>query len=100
MTAGRVAGEARAATVIVTALLALDSNPIWWRDIDAPPPTAWSYMFECFTDDDTGDEWALAAAIFIAQTHRRTTLGPTFARALHLPAARHQRFAGSFPGRP
>lgn len=79
MTAGRVAGEARAATVIVATLLAPDSNPIWWRDIDAPPPAAWSYMFDCFTDDDAGDEWALAAAIFIAQTRRRTTLGPTFA---------------------
>lgn len=79
MTAGRVAGEARAATANVTAAMASDSTPIWWRDIDAPPPAEWAYMFEVFTGDDTGDEWALAAAIFIAQTRRRTALGPTFA---------------------
>lgn len=35
-------------------------------------------MFEIFTDDDAAEEWALAAAIFIAQTRRRTGLGPTF----------------------
>lgn len=97
MTAGRVAGEARAATVIVTALLALDSNPIWWRDIDAPPPTAWSYMFECFTDDDAGDEWALAAAIFIAQTRRRTTLGPTFAELFTYLLPEFKGLPGPFP---
>lgn len=55
-----------------------DSHPIWWRGIETPPPAEWSYMFECFTDDDAGDEWALAAAIFIAQTRRQTALGPTF----------------------
>lgn len=79
MTAGRVAGAARAATANVTAAMASDSTPIWWRDIDASPPAEWAYMFEVFTGDDTGDEWALAAAIFIAQTRRRTALGPTFA---------------------
>lgn len=36
-------------------------------------------MFEVFTDEDAAEEWALAAAIFIAQTRRRTGLGPTFA---------------------
>lgn len=36
-------------------------------------------MFECFTGEDTAEEWALAAAIFIAQTRRRTALGPTYA---------------------
>ena len=79
MTAGRVAGEARAATANVTAAMASDSYPIWWRGIEVPPPAEWAYMFESFTGDDTGDEWALAAAIFIAQTRRRTGLGPTFA---------------------
>ena len=79
MTAGRVAGEARAATANVTSAMASDSYPIWWRDIEVPPPAEWAYMFESFTGDDTGDEWALAAAIFIAQTRRRTGLGPTFA---------------------
>ena len=79
MTAGRVVGEARAATANVTAAMASDSYPIWWRGIEVPPPAQWAYMFEIFTGDDTGDEWALAAAIFIAQTRRRTGLGPTFA---------------------
>jgi len=31
-----------------------------------------------FTGDDTADEWALAAAIFIAQYRRRNACGPTF----------------------
>lgn len=79
MTAGRVTGEARAATAIVTAAMASDSFPIWRRGINVPPPAEWAYMFESFTGDDTGDEWALAAAIFIAQMRRRTGLGPTFA---------------------
>lgn len=79
MTAGRVAGEARAATANVTAAMAPDSYPIWWRGIDSPPPAEWAYMFETFTGDDSGEEWALAAAVFIAQTRRRTGLGPTFA---------------------
>lgn len=79
MTAGRVAGEARAATANVTAAMASDSYPIWWRGIEVPPPAEWTYMFESLTGDDTGDEWALAAAIFIAQTRRRTGIGPTFA---------------------
>lgn len=79
MTAGRVAGEARAATANVTAAMASDSYPIWWRGIEVSPPAEWAYMFESFTGDDTGDEWALAAAIFVAQTRRRTGLDPTFA---------------------
>lgn len=79
MTAGRVAGEARAATANVIAAMASDSYPIWWRGIDVPPPAEWAYMFEAFTSDDAGDEWALAAAVFIAQSRRRTGLGPTFA---------------------
>ncbi len=97
MTVGRVAGGARAATVIVTALLAPVSNPIWWRHIDAPPPAAWSYMFECFTDDDAGDEWALAAAIFIAQTRRRTALGPTFAELFTYLLPEFNGLPGPFP---
>lgn len=56
-----------------------ESFPIWWQGIDTPPPASWVYMFEDFTDDDTADQWALAAAIFIAQTRRRTMSGPTFA---------------------
>jgi len=56
-----------------------EAFPIWWQNITSPPPTEWVYMFEEFTGDDTAEEWALAAAIFIAQTRRRTGLGPTFA---------------------
>lgn len=90
MTAGRVAGEARAATANVTAAMASDSYPIWWRGIDMPPPPEWVYMFEAFTGDDTGDEWALAAAVFIAQTRRRSGVGPTFAELFaHLMPENH-----------
>lgn len=56
-----------------------DSYPVWWRSTLSPPPAEWVYVFEMFTGDDTGDNWALAAAIFIAQTRRRTSHGPTFA---------------------
>lgn len=35
-------------------------------------------MFEEFTNDYTADEWALAAAIFVAQYRRRHSRGPTF----------------------
>ena len=79
MTAGRIMGEARAATAIVTEAMTLELYPIWWRGIGPPPSAAWTYMFECFTGEDTAEEWALAAAIFIAQTRRRSGLGPTFA---------------------
>lgn len=44
-----------------------------------PPPAQWTYVFEQLTGDDSADEWALAAAIFIAQTRRRLDRGPTFA---------------------
>ncbi len=50
----------------------------WWRTTKHPPPAAWSYAFEELTSDDTADEWALAAAIFIAQYRRRHSQGPTF----------------------
>ena len=56
-----------------------EAYPIWWQDIETPPPAEWVYMFEEFTGDDTAEQWALAAAIFVAQTRRRTGLGPTFA---------------------
>lgn len=50
----------------------------WWRSANHPPPAAWSYTFEEFTNDETADEWALAAAIFVAQYRRRHSQGPTF----------------------
>ncbi|MFF1540102.1 hypothetical protein ACFVWL_08500 [Microbacterium sp. NPDC058269] len=56
-----------------------ESYPIWWQEIDSPPPAEWLLMFEDFTGDDTAEQWALAAAIFIAQTRHRTAAGPTFA---------------------
>lgn len=56
-----------------------ESYPIWWQELDSPPPAEWVFMFEDFTGDDTAEQWALAAAIFIAQTRRRTAAGPTFA---------------------
>lgn len=34
-------------------------------------------MFELFTSDDTADEWALSAAIYVAQYRRRHSRGPT-----------------------
>jgi hypothetical protein len=56
-----------------------ESYPVWWQEIDSPPPAEWVFTFEDFTGDDTAEQWALAAAIFIAQTRRRTAAGPTFA---------------------
>lgn len=78
MTGGRVTGRPVQATVIVMVEMP-ESYPIWWQEIDSPPPAAWVFMFEDFTGDDTAEQWALAAAIFIAQTRRRTAAGPTFA---------------------
>lgn len=78
MTSGRVAGRPVQATAIVMDEMP-ESYPIWWQDIDSPPPAEWVFMFEDFTGDDTAEQWALAAAIFIAQTRRRTAAGPTFA---------------------
>jgi hypothetical protein len=51
---------------------------VWWRGVSHPPPAAWTYTFEEFTGNDSADEWALAAAIFIAQHRRRHAQGPTF----------------------
>lgn len=56
-----------------------ESYPVWWQSIAAPPPAEWVYVFEDFTGEDTAEQWALAAAIFVAQTRRRTAAGPTYA---------------------
>lgn len=78
-TAGRIAGLARACDREMRRWLVSTANyPIWWRGISAPPPRAWAYVFEDFTGEDSAEEWALAAAIFVAQTRRRTGYGPTF----------------------
>lgn len=58
--------------------MGVELNPIWWRGISVPPPAEWAYVFEDLTGEDTAEAWALAAAIFIAQTRRRTHRGPTF----------------------
>lgn len=67
------------AIVIEMVAVGPDPNPIWWRGIGSPAPASWGYVFEDFTGDDTGQSWALAAAVFVAQTRRRTGRGPTFA---------------------
>lgn len=59
--------------------MASEPYPIWWRGVPVPPPAQWTYVFEQLTGDDSAEEWALAAAIFIAQTRRRLGRGPTFA---------------------
>ncbi len=63
----------RATAIVMVEML--ESYPIWWQEIDSPPPAEWVFMFEDLTGDDTAEQWALAAAIFIAQTRRRTTAG-------------------------
>lgn len=54
-----------------------DLHPAWWG-VSSTPPAQWAYVFDELTGEDTAEEWALAAAIFIAQTRRRTGQGPTF----------------------
>lgn len=66
------------ATVIAMVAVKPDPYPIWWRGIAAPPPCSWAYVFEELTGEDTAEEWALAGAVFIAQTRRRSGHGPTF----------------------
>lgn len=73
----RRAGPKRA-TAIVTVIVATQPSTSWWRGVGHPPPAAWCYTFEEFTNDDTADEWALAAAIYVAQHRRRHSQGPTF----------------------
>ncbi|WP_223692176.1 hypothetical protein [Leifsonia poae] len=43
-----------------------------------PPPASWKYQFEEFTGEGSAGEWALAAAIVIADVRARTSHGPTF----------------------
>jgi len=66
------------ATAIVTVIMADRPWTAWWKGVSHPPPAAWCYAFEEFTNDESADEWALAAAIFIAQYRRRHSQGPTF----------------------
>lgn len=73
----RRAGSMRA-TAIVMVIVVTNIWASWWRGVSHPPPSAWRYVFEEFTGDGTADEWALAAAIFIARYRRRHSQGPTF----------------------
>jgi hypothetical protein len=73
--------------------------PIWWRGIPTPPPAAWVYTFEEFTGADSADEWALAAAIFIAQVRRRTSHGPTFKELFTQLLPDTNGLPGPFPDR-
>ena len=73
----RVADSTRA-TAIVMVRVPNEAFPAWWRGEPHLPPATWKYTFELFTNDETADEWALAAAIFIAQYRRRNSCGPTF----------------------
>lgn len=64
--------------VIVEVLVVSDTRPIWWQTVETQPPYRWVDAFEDFTGQTTADQWGLGAAIFIAQTRRRTESGPTF----------------------
>jgi len=75
----RFGGRPTRATAIAMVVVTSNPYPIWWRGITSAPPAQWSYVFEELTGQDTADEWALAAAIFVARTRRRTGHGPTFA---------------------
>lgn len=66
------------ATAIAMVFMAAGRWASWWRGVSHPPPATWVYVFEDFTEDEKADEWALAAAIFIAQYRRRQSRGPTF----------------------
>lgn len=74
-----------------------ESYPVWWRDIEEPPPAEWVYVFEDFTGDDTAEQWGLAAAVFIAQTRRRTALGPTYAELFRHLLPDTEGVPGSLP---
>ena len=74
-----------------------EGYPIWWRGIGTPPPAEWAYVFEDLTSEDAADEWALAAAIFIAQTRRRTGAGPTFSELFAFLMPDTSGLPGPFP---
>ncbi len=74
-----------------------EAYPIWWRGIATPPPAEWAYVFEELTGEDTADEWALAAAVCIAQTRRRTGAGPTFSELFAFLLPDSGGLPGPFP---
>ena len=74
-----------------------EAYPIWWRGISVPPPAEWTYMFEAFTGDESAEEWALGAAIYVAQVRRRTGAGPTFLELFSFLLPDTGGLPGSFP---
>lgn len=73
------------------------SYPIWWQGIQAAPPAEWTYMFDAFTGEESAEQWALGAAIFVAQTRPDKRIGPTFSELfLHLLPDTHG-LPGPFP---
>lgn len=87
------------ATMIEMVRLAFDPWPLWWRRQDGAVPKSWRDQFESFTEGDSAEEQALAAAIFIARVRRRSGRGPTFAELFeHLLPDSHG-VPGPFPER-
>lgn len=74
-----------------------DAYPIWWRGVDAPPPAEWAYLFDAFTGDETAEEWALSAAIYVAQVRRRTGAGPTYSELFAFLLPDTSGLPGPFP---
>lgn len=74
-----------------------EAYPIWWRGADAHPPAEWAYMFDAFTGDETAEEWALAAAIYVAQVRRRTGAGPTYSELFTFLLPDTSGLPGPFP---
>lgn len=74
------------------------SYPTWWQGSEVPPPSTWAYVFEEFTGEDSAEHWALAAAIFIAQTRRRSGVGPTFSELFVHLLPDTDGLPGPFPG--
>lgn len=50
----------------------------WWPNRTTPPPASWAYVVEDFLAPDRSREWALAAALFIAEYTDAHRQGPTF----------------------
>ncbi len=58
--------------------LAFDSSSLWWHGVDGEAPAVWTLLFAAFTEGDSAEDWALAAAVYIARFRRRSGRGPTF----------------------
>lgn len=85
------------AAAIVKVIVEHVSYPAWWQVESVPPPAQWAYVFEDLTGEDSAEQWALGAAIFVAQTRRRTSRGPTFAELFTHLLPDTTGLPGSFP---